>query len=164
MSTKQMARGALVAALYIIFTTLPPFSSISYMGNQLRVSEALTVLPFVEPAAIWGLFLGCFFANLMGPLGPWDIFAGSLLTLTAALLTALVRRTGRPWLAPLPPVLINAFGVSAYLHLLVDPPFLPFGGGIPPYFLFVISIGVGELVACYGLGLPLLYLLRRRMG
>lgn len=166
MRTKLIARGALVAALYIIFTSFPPFNSISYMGNQVRVSEALTVLPFIEPAAVPGLFIGCFLANLLGPLGPWDIFLGSLLTLAAAVLTWLLARTGKPWLAPLPPVLINAFGVSAYLHVLLGlgPPVLPLGGGLPPYFLFVISIGLGEIVACYALGLPLLYLLRRRLS
>ena len=55
-------------------------------------------------------------------------------------------------LAPLPPVLVNAFGVSLYLA-----PMLGFD-----YWFSVQMIGVGQLIACYMLGLPLLRLLQKR--
>ncbi len=159
-NAKYLAQVGMVAALYASLTFA--FSPISYGPVQVRISEALTVLPYVMPASVWGLFIGCFLANWLGGLGPWDIFAGSLCTLLAAVLTHCVRKTKKPWLAPLPPVLVNAFGVSAYLQLLFQPPPIPVFKGLPPYFLFVISVGTGELIACYVLGYPLLYVILRR--
>ncbi|HSV31605.1 MAG TPA: QueT transporter family protein, partial [Atribacteraceae bacterium] len=78
-----------------------------------------------------------------------DTVFGSALTLVAAFLTS---RTRRMWLAPLPPVLLNGFGVALYLSYL-------FG---VPYGTTVMYILAGQTVACYGIGLPVLGILRRR--
>jgi uncharacterized membrane protein len=153
-TVRTICIGAVVAAAYAALTIW--LAPISYGPVQVRLSEALTVLPFIEPASVWGLFLGCLIANVYGGLGPWDIFLGSFLTLAAAGATYLLSRTRKPWLAPLPPVLFNAFGVSAYLQLLFDPPRL---GAVPGYLAFVITVGIGEIIACYCVGLPLLYAL-----
>jgi uncharacterized membrane protein len=120
-----------------------------------RISEALTVLPFLIPAAIPGLTLGCAIANLFGPFGPIDVIVGSTLTLIAALLTA---RVPRPWMAPLPPILVNAVGLSFYLPTMTAIPFL---GGIP-YLSTFLAVGIGQAVACYLVGYPLLMVLLRR--
>jgi len=137
-------RVAMIAAIYVVLNII--FAPISYGPIQVRIAEALVVLPFIDPSAIIGLFLGCFLANVIGPLGMVDIMGGSLCTLVAAYLTYKVKN---PKLAPLPPVLINAFGVSIYLHLIFD----------LPYWITVLYIGIGELIACYILGYPLLVLL-----
>jgi uncharacterized membrane protein len=55
-------------------------------------------------------------------------------------------------IAPLPPVLLNAFGVSLYLA-----PLLGFS-----YWFSVQMVGVGQLIACYLIGVPLLMALKRR--
>lgn len=145
---RDVAYAGIIAALYAVLTIV--LAPISYGVYQVRVSEALTVLPFVYPYAIAGLFAGCFVANIFGGQGLQDIIFGSLFTLIAAYLTFLTskiksRNLGMA-LAPLPPVLINAFGVSIYLS------------GITGFsYLFAVQmIGLGELVACYVLGLPLL--------
>ncbi|MCD6165227.1 QueT transporter family protein [candidate division KSB1 bacterium] len=151
----RIAQVGLVAALYAAITVL--LAPISYGPIQIRIAEALTVLPYIFPPAIWGLYVGCLVANIFGGLGPWDIFLGSFLTLLAAIGTYLLRRTQRPWLAPLPPVFINALGVSAYLQFLVT----GFTPGIKTYFFFVLTIGVGETIACYLLGYPLLLFLMK---
>lgn len=158
-SLPTLTRIALVGAAYVALTIL--LAPISYGPLQVRVAEALTVLPFLESSLAWGLYIGCLGANIYGGLGLWDIFAGSFLTLIAAFLTS---RMPRPWLAPLPPILINALGVSAYLHLLLAPPpiNLPLLRNLPSYWLFVVTIGVGEFIAAYGLGFPLLVILMRR--
>lgn len=150
--TKNLTMGALIAALYAVLTILlAPFS---FGPIQFRVAEALTVLPYVFPQAVPGLFIGCLVANIYGGLGPIDIFGGSFLTLIAALLTLWLKRYNTPWLAPIPPIIINAFGVSLYLHVLAD----------VPYWLTVLYIGLGQTGACLVLGLPLLYafLVRRK--
>jgi len=145
-------RVAMIAAIYVVLNII--FAPISYGPIQVRIAEALVVLPFIDPSAIIGLFLGCILANVIGPLGMVDIIGGSLCTLVAAYLTYKVKN---PKLAPLPPVLINAFGVSIYLHLLFD----------LPYWITVLYIGIGEVIACYILGYPLLILLiknKKRLG
>ena len=112
------------------------------------------MLPFIEPSAVIGLFIGCVLTNFFGPLGMLDVIGGSLCTLIAAYLTY---KTKNPKLAPLPPILVNAFGVSFYLHFLFA----------IPYWLTVIYIGIGEIIACYVLGYPLLILLiknKKRIG
>jgi uncharacterized membrane protein len=147
-----LVRVAMIAAIYVVLNIL--FAPISYGPIQVRIAEALVVLPFIDPSAIIGLFLGCILANVYGPLGMIDIIGGSLCTLVAAYLTYKVKN---PKLAPLPPVLINAFGVSIYLHLLFD----------LPYWITVLYIGIGEIIACYVLGYPLLILLiknKKRLG
>jgi uncharacterized membrane protein len=152
-NSRFLARTGIIAALYAGLTIT--FHPISYGPLQVRISEALTLLPFLFPAAIPGLTLGCALANLFGPFGLIDVLVGSLLTLIAALLTA---RVGRPSLAPLPPILVNAAGLSFYLPTMTG---LPFIGGIP-YLSTFLAVGVGQAAACYLLGYPLLMILLRR--
>lgn len=147
-----LVRVAMIGAIYVILNII--FAPISYGPVQVRIAEALAVLPFIDPSAIIGLFVGCILANIYGGLGMVDIIGGSFCTLIAAYLTSKMKN---PKLAPLPPVLINAFGVSIYLHLLFD----------LPYWITVLYIGMGEIIACYILGYPLLILLiknKKRLG
>lgn len=150
---KQISIAGVVAAAYFVITITPGINAISYGLIQFRIAEALTILPFVFPGAIAGVFVGCLLANIFGPVGLQDIIFGSSITFIAAWLTHALRRTGKPVLAPIPPIVLNAFGVSAYLHIL-------FG---EPYWLFVLSIGLGQTAVCYLLGYPLLkYIIKRR--
>ncbi len=152
-NARQVAIAGVVGAIYFVITITPGINAISYGLVQFRVAEALTVLPYIFPGAIAGVFVGCLLANIFGPVGIQDIIFGSLLTLIAAYLTFHLRKTNRPVLAPIPPIVINAFGVSAYLHLF-------FG---EPYWWFVGSIALGQTVVCYLIGYPLLrYLLKRK--
>jgi uncharacterized membrane protein len=145
---KSIARVAILAAVYALLTVIPPLNAIGYGPVQVRVAEALTVLPFIFPWAVWGLYLGCILSNLASPFLLWDVTLGALGTLTAALLT---RRMPEPYLAPLPPVVVNALVVSLYVARLSGMPYWP----VAAY------IAGGEAIACYGLGYPLLaYLLR----
>lgn len=145
-SVRNLTRIAMIAAIYAALTIA--LAPISYGEVQVRVSEALTVLPYFFPAAVPGLFIGCLIANLFGGNGLLDIVFGSLATLSAAWLS---RRMPHPWLVPLPPVLINAVVIGAVLHVIL---------GIPWYIL-ALQVGAGQLVSCYILGLPLLYAVRK---
>ncbi len=148
---RLITRTALIAAAYAALTLA--LAPISYGPVQVRVAEALTVLPFFSVPSIAGLFLGCAVANVLGGYGLPDIVFGSLATLIAALLTRAVRRAGLPvQLAPLPPVIVNAIIVPAYLSVLFEVPYWATAG----------QILLGQAVACYGLGYPLLTLLRHR--
>lgn len=159
MKTRHITQAALVAAIYVALTLV--FQPISFHVVQLRISEALTVLPMLSPAAVPGLFAGALIANALGsPFGLVDVALGSLLTLFAAILTRALRKWTFP--ALLSPVLVNALGVAAYLQFLTRMPVLRIGGAsIPPYWAGALTIGAGEAAAVFALGYPLLVVLRR---
>jgi uncharacterized membrane protein len=148
--TKYLTLSAVIAAIYAALTIL--LAPISYGPMQIRIAEAMTVLPFIFPQAIPGLYIGCMVANIWGGFGPIDIFGGSAVTLVAAALTYWLRRFNKPWLAPIPPVVLNAVGVGYYLHILTE----------MPVWLSIGWVGLGQAIACFGLGLPLLYAIRKR--
>ncbi|SDY49336.1 QueT transporter family protein [Tindallia californiensis] len=137
--TRFMVHAALLAAIYVVITIA--FAPISYGPIQIRISEMLTVLPFFTPAAIPGLFIGALIANAYGGLGIIDVVVGSSATLIAALITFKMKRK---MFAPLPPVLVNAVIIGAMLSYLFQLPLLP----------TMIYVGLGQVVACYGLGYP----------
>lgn len=136
-------RAAMLAVVYAVLTVLPPFNSIGYGPVQVRVAECLTVLPFIASWAPWGIYLGCILANLYSPFFLWDVTLGAFSSLLAAFLTA---RMPKAYLAPLPPVLLNAILVSLYVAPL---------SGLK-FWTVALYIGLGEIIACYGLGYPLL--------
>ena len=144
MKTKLLIQAGIIAALYAALTMiLAPFS---YGPMQIRISEALTILPFFTPAAIPGLFVGCLVSNFLSPYGLIDIICGSGATLIAAVGSYLLRK--RPILVPLPPVLANAVIIGLMLY---------YAYGVPMnLFLIMAWIGLGEFIACYAIGYPLL--------
>ena len=147
MNIRFLTRAGIIAALYTALTyALAPFS---YGPVQLRVSEALTVLPILFPEAIAGLFVGVLLSNILGGLGPWDIFGGSTVSLLAAYLTY---RYKDNLIAYLSPVVLNGILISLYLSVLY---------GVP-YWLTVLSISASEAIVVFGLGYPLIRLLRRQ--
>ncbi len=151
-----MTYAALIAALYTALTLLailiPGAGTISYGPVQIRISEALTILPAFTTAAIPGLFVGCLIANIVGVsmgfgAGLLDIIFGPLATLLAAFLSYLLRK--KKWLVPLPPVIVNAVVVGAILSFVYD----------IPLFTIMLWVGVGQIGACYVLGMPLYFVL-----
>ena len=152
-TTKDLTLAAVVAALYAGLTIVLPGPSFSYA--QLRVAEALTVLPFLFPATAPGLMVGCLGANLLSPYGLLDVVAGSAATLLACLWT---QRLKNRWLAPLPAVVCNAVIVGGVIAFAMT----GFGPGFwAAYALNALSVGLGELIASYALGSVLLSYLPR---
>ncbi len=143
MRSKMMVQGAAIAAIYAVLTLL--LMPISYGVMQVRVAEALCILPAFTPAAVPGLFVGCFIANVLGPNGIVDTILGSLATLMSACLTYRLRKNIA--IALLPPVLINGIVIGAMLYYVYTVPL--------PLWSCMLWVGLGEGLACYGLGLPL---------
>lgn len=146
---RHLVVAALIAGLYAALCLA--FAPLSYGAVQVRIAEALTLLPFLLPEAVGGLFVGCLIANFFGGLGLIDVIFGSLATLLAAFLT---RRMPNKFLAAVPPVIVNGLIVGGYLSILLDLPFLP----------TILYVGCGQAVACFGLGVPLIHLLQRRLA
>jgi len=147
-STKDLTLAAMVAAVYAVLTIALPFQ---YGEVQYRVAEAMTVLPFLFPWAAPGLIVGCFLANLIGSPYVLDWVFGTLATALACFLTA---RCPSKWLAPLPPVLCNAIIVGGEIAFSMAG---GFGGSFWSLYAFnALTVGFGELLVCYLLGLALL--------
>lgn len=148
-SPKQIARAAIIAALYAALTIpLGALSSQSLL--QIRPAEALNLLPLLLPEAIPGLAIGCAIANIFGGYGIYDIVFGSLITLAAAFLTRIIKK---PPLAGIPPVLLNA----VFLPLI----WLAFSAETIYLYSFLSTL-ITQTVWVYGLGLPMYYLLKKR--
>ena len=77
-NTKKLVTTALVAAIYATLTLV--LSAISYGPIQFRISEIMVLLPFIRKDYIWGLTIGCFLANIIGPYGVPDIIFGTTAT------------------------------------------------------------------------------------
>jgi len=146
-----LIQASLIAAIYTALCLILHPISFGFGGVELRVSEALTLLPVLTPAAVPGLFVGCLLANLLGGATILDIVFGSLTTLAAALLTRKLRKW--PTWAAVPPVLFNAVVVGALLKYA-------YGVALPLY-ICMLSIGLGQAVACFGIGLPMMKMMCR---
>lgn len=148
LSTKKLVLCSLIAAVYAAVTvSLAPFS---YGQLQFRVSEAFTILPFISPYTMWGLFIGCFIANLFSPaVNIFDVLFGSLATLLAGFWTSKIKSR---WLAPLPPVIVNGIVIGAILAYAASPDHF-----LSAFAIIGLQIAVEELVVCYALGIPLIF-------
>ena len=145
--------SAIIAALYAALTFIAAAMGLSSGAIQVRLSEALTVLPILTPAAVPGLTFGCLISNLITGCIPVDVLFGTIATLIGAVGTRLLRNK-HPIVAVLPPILSNAF---------IVPWVLKFGYGLEeavPYFM--LTVGIGEVISCGILGLVLYYAVRKR--
>jgi len=147
LSPRALATSGIIAALYVALTLL--FAPISYGQIQLRISEALTLLPVISRASIPGLFVGCFISNIFGG-SLIDAVFGSLASLLAAILTRRFRQN--LWLAALMPVVVNAVVISLVLW---------YTSALSPLISF-LTVGAGQAVVCYLLGVPLVKLVQGR--
>ena len=166
--TRRLAQGALIAAIYVVLTFV--FAPISFGAMQVRIAEILTILPLFTPAAIPGLFIGCLVSNLLGGGAPLDVIFGSIATLLGAFLTYKIGykrpeiSSPKYWLAMACPVISNMLITGTVVWYCYG--FSGFGvaenhafGFLP---LTMLTVGIGEALAVFGLG-TLLYLALRRL-
>lgn len=144
-----LVQAAAIGAIYVVITLL--FAPFGFGEIQVRLAEALTILPYYTPAAIPGLFIGCLIGNIMGGAILPDIIFGSLATLLAAGGSYLLR--GYKYLVPLPPILANTVVVPFVL-------FYGYGINLPIPFM-MLTVGIGEVLSCGLLGTFLLAVLTK---
>ena len=149
--TAKLAQGAVIAALYVALTIV--FAPISFREVQVRIAEALTILPLFSGAAVPGLFIGCLLANFIGGAAVPDIIFGSLATLIGAIGTRMLRNR-KPVLGTIPPILSNTVIIPFVLRYAYSVE-LP----IP---ILMLSLFIGEVLSCGVLGMILYYALNRR--
>ena len=144
-----VCQAGLIAAMYAALTLFVGAFGLANGAVQLRISEALCVLPFFTPAAIPGLTIGCLLANIAT--GVWqDMLFGTLATLLGALGARALRRI--PWLVPLPTVLSNTLIIPYILAYAYH-----FEGGIA---YFMLTVGIGEVLSAYLCGMALLFAIK----
>ncbi len=157
-----ITQSAMIAAVYIVLTYFISAFNLASGSIQIRLSEALTILPYFTPAAIPGLAIGCFLSNiLIGSLVP-DIIFGSLATLIGAVGTYLLRN--HKFVLTLPPVIAN---------MLIVPFVLKYAYGVPPVIFndvdltipfLMVTVGIGEIISCCILGTMLVCALGKYRG
>jgi uncharacterized membrane protein len=154
-SPRKIARGAVVAALYVaLCLALAPFS---YGAVQVRVAEALCLLPVFGSEYIVAVTLGCLLANLLGST-ILDVVFGTLATLLACLCTYRLRKLRVNSLAipaALPPILFNAAIVGPEIAFFFSD--VPATAGLVAF--NALAVGIGEVISCGILGVALVRLI-----
>ena len=159
-----MLLSAMVAGIYAATSLAIP--ALSFGPVQMRIGEALTLMPILFSDSIIGITIGCAITNAIGfmtganILGVVDIPVGTIATLLAGILTYRFRNIklfDLPILSALMPVLFNAIFIGAELGFLLSEGGFELAIFIPQ----AISVGVGELIACFVLGLPLIKALEK---
>ena len=144
----------MIAALYVVLTFIANAFGLASGAIQIRLSEALTILPFFTTAAIPGLTIGCLLSNWLTGCVIWDILFGTLATLLGAIGSYALRK--QPWLVPIPPIVAN---------MVIVPFVLRYAYGAEdalPYMM--ATVGLGEIISCYILGMLLLLALKKYRG
>ena len=142
----DLTQGAMIAALYVVLTFIANLAGLASGVIQVRLSEALTILPVFTAAAVPGLAVGCVLANLLTGCAIWDVVFGSLATLIGAVGTRILRGQS-PVLAVLPPILSNIIIVPLVLQRVY--------GVEDAYWYLAMTVGAGEIISCGVLGLLL---------
>lgn len=149
-----VSQAAMIAAIYVVLTITINAFNLANGVIQIRISEALTILPFFTPAAVPGLFVGCLLSNIITGCLPWDIVFGSIATLVGAIGSYLLRRV--KWLVPVPPIIANTLIIPFVLQSVYG-----MEGSI---WFFMATVGAGEIISCGILGMILLMILKKYRG
>ena len=141
-STRGLAIGGMIAAIYVVLTLI--FQPISFGAIQFRIAEVMTLMPIMTPYAVPGLFVGCLLANWLGG-GIWfDVALGSVATLLAAIFPTVFNG-----------LIVGPVVYFAYVRAPGDPV------SVPTLLFNMATVAFGELVVCYVLGLPMIYGLKK---
>ncbi|MBR2966702.1 MAG: QueT transporter family protein [Clostridia bacterium] len=152
-TAKHIAVNAIVAGLYVVLTM--PFGTLSVNPVvQIRLGEALTILPCLLPYTAWGLAVGCAISNLVSSFGVLDVVLGSVITFISAICTAQFKK--RFYLAPLPPILLNAIFLPVVWYFAG-------GGNWQLYFAQCLGLLVSQSIVLYALGIPLYFVSKKRL-
>ena len=135
-----ITQAAMIAAIYVVLTYFVSAFNLASGAIQIRISEALTILPFFTPAAVPGLFIGCLLP---------DVIFGSLATLLGAMGSYVLRN--HKFLVTLPPVIANMAIVPFVLRYAYGLTFVIHGVDISIPF-YMLTVGVGEVISCCVLG------------
>lgn len=151
---RNLVQSAIIAALYVALTWISNIFGLASLAVQVRLGEALCILPFYNPSAIPGLFIGCLISNLTMGSTPLDIIVGSLATLAGAFFASKIKNK---WLCPLPTVISN----TIFIPLVIMLSYIAEWDNTV-YLLTVLGVFAGEVVSSYILGMLLVLAIEKR--
>lgn len=145
---KKLVKTALVAAIYATLTLV--LGAISYGPIQFRVAEIMVLLPFIKKDYIWGLTIGCFLANIIGPYGVPDIIFGTTATFLSVYAVYMTSKImdGKKYallVSSIWPTVINAIIIGIMLNIFFGLPLM----------LSMAQVGFGQFVVITIIGVPL---------
>ena len=143
--TRFLTQSALIAALYVTLTFVSSSVGLASGVIQLRLSEALTIIPAFSFTGVPGLFVGCLAANLLTGAALWDVVFGAVATLLGALGTYYFGKNR--YLAVTFPIAANTLIIPFVLKIAY--------GVADGYGFLFLTIFIGELLSCGVLGLIL---------
>lgn len=151
-SVRYLTTAAIIAALYVVFTGISAAFGLASGVVQIRLSEALTVLPFFTNAAVPGVTIGCLLANLLAGAPLPDIIFGTLASFLGVLGASVLRK--KKYLVALPTIISNA---------IIIPLVLQYAYSVPDAFWYLfLTVGAGEVISAGILGTLLLQVLQKR--
>lgn len=151
-----LTQSALIAALYVALTWLSNLVGLASGAVQIRISEALCVLPAFMPSAIPGLFIGCLISNISMGSNIFDIIFGSLATLIGAVFTSKLKNK---FLAPIPAVISNTIIVPVVIMFCYT---AKEARNMSTYLLTTLGVFAGEVISAYIFGIVLYVALEKR--
>ena len=146
-----VAQAGIIAALYAALCII--LAPISFSVFQVRIAEALCILPYFTSAAIPGLSIGCLIANIFGGSNVFDVIFGTFATLIGAVGSYMLRKNKVKYLVALPPIVANTLIIPFVLKYAYNAEeAVPF---------MMLTVGVGEIIAVGILGTALLVALSK---
>ena len=150
---KLLVTAAMIAALYVVLSFVSNAFGLASGAIQVRISEALTILPYFTVAAIPGVTIGCILFNLLSGAALLDVLFGGVASLIGAIISWYIGKAAKKinwmkYLVPIPPILSNAFIVPWVLKTAY--------GLTDTYWYLFITVGIGEVISCGILGILLM--------
>ncbi len=141
-----LVQAGAIAALYVVLTVFVSAFNLASGAIQVRLSEALCILPCFTLSAVPGLTVGCFLANLFTGAPVWDVIFGTLATLIGGIFTYLLKK--HKFLSTLPPVIANALIIPFVLCYAYGLNGVWVFGGVDLSLLFyAFTVGLGEVIS-----------------
>lgn len=138
---KVLSRSAIYISLYIALVFV--FATISFGMIQVRIAEALCILPIFDPFAILSITIACFLSNLIISASLIDAIFGGLATFIGLVLILFIKKNNF-YLKMLPTILSNT---------IIIPFVLKYAYGInEPLWLSGLTVCVGEVISVFGIG------------
>jgi len=157
----ELVKGSIIAGMYagLVYALAP----ISFQEFQVRVADALLILPFLDyfgfPAVV-GLTIGCVLANIVSPYGVLDIAVGSLANFAAGIVAWFIGRRSKSILALITTSIIEALIVSFIVGYFI----IYLIGGLGNLLIAIGLVLVGSIVSICFIGVPLALFLMKRLG
>ena len=146
----SLVTAAMIAALYVVLSFVSNAFGLASGAIQIRISEALTILPYFTASAIPGVTIGCVLFNLLSGAALLDVIFGAMITLFAGVCTNAVGKLKinkhvKFVVAGVFPVVFNAF-------LLPIIWYYAYGELLTLYFYNVLSLLISQTLSVYLLG------------